>query len=107
MGFIEQLFSFILANKIGSGMCIATGFAFGSTILAIRLYLIKKPLHLVIALGASIFIFNILAWGFHFFFVFFFDPDISANLATLISISGGIVSFLSLWADDDTINEYR
>jgi len=107
MEFIEQLWKFVIANKIGSGMCIAVGFAFGSIILAIRLYLIKKPIHFVLALGASIFFFNILAWAFHFFFVFFFDPDISANLATLISVPGGLVGFLSLWADDDTINEYR
>jgi hypothetical protein len=98
MKFIEGLWVFCCGNIIASIIALVVGFAFGSIVFAIRVYCIKKPVHAVIAFGASVFYFLILFLTFFYVFATPLDykADVSAYLALMISFLAGLVSFIAL-----------
>jgi hypothetical protein len=98
MKFIEGFWVFCSGNIIASIVSLVVGFAFGSIVFAIRVYCIKKPVHVVIAFGASVFYCLILFLAFFYVFASPLDykADVSGYLALMISLLAGLVSYFAL-----------
>jgi hypothetical protein len=106
MKFLEGMWGFCSSNIIASLISLVVGFAFGSIIFAIRVYYIKKPLHAVIAFGASVFYWLILFLSLFYIFATPLDykADVSAYLALMISLLAGLVSYFALAESNEYLN---
>lgn len=105
MIFIENMWKFCCENTTASVFALAFGLAFGSVVFAIRLYIIKKPLHEFLAFGASVF------YGLILYIISYFlltAGGVSANasvfFAFIVSFAGGVSSLISL-VDVDAQNK--
>lgn len=102
MIFIDNMAKFWQENTTASVFALAFGLAFGSVVFAIRLYIIKKPLHAFLAFGASVFYALILYIISYFLLT---AGGVSANatvfLAFIVSFAGGVSSLFSLGDFDE------